>query len=59
MVAHFKKCGAHEWINGGRRRQGRSRTQPAGAVKIGQSIKIKVTGSASGSRRFFMLYETP
>ena len=32
-------------------------TAPAGAVKIGQSVEIKVTGSASGSRRFFMLYE--
>jgi len=32
-------------------------TAPAGAVKVGQSVEIKVTGSASKSRRFFMLYE--
>ena len=34
-------------------------TLPADTVKIGQSVEIKVTGSASRSRRFFMLYETP
>ena len=32
-------------------------TLPAGTVKIGESIEIAVKGSASSSRRFFMLYE--
>jgi len=32
-------------------------TLPAGIVKIGESVEIGVKGSASGSRRFFMLYE--
>ncbi len=32
-------------------------TLPAGTVKIGESVEIGVKGSASGSRRFFMLYE--
>ena len=34
-------------------------TLPAGTVKVGESIEIGVKGSASSSRRFFMLYETP
>ncbi|GAI93117.1 unnamed protein product, partial [marine sediment metagenome] len=33
-------------------------TVPAGMVKIGESVEIGVKGSASGSKRFFMLYET-
>ena len=34
-------------------------TLPAGTVKVGESIEIGVKGSASNSKRFFMLYETP
>ena len=34
-------------------------TLPAGTVKVGDSVEIGVKGSASGSKRFFMLYETP
>ena len=34
-------------------------TLPAGTAKIGESVEIGVKGSASSSRRFFMLYETP
>jgi len=34
-------------------------TLPAGTVKVGESVEISVKGSASGSSRFFMLYETP
>jgi len=34
-------------------------TLPAGVVKIGESAEIGVKGSASGSQRFFMLYEIP
>ena len=32
-------------------------TSPAGVVKTGESVQIGVKGSASGSKRFFMLYE--
>jgi len=34
-------------------------TAPAGVVKTGESVEISVKGSASGSKRFFMLYKTP
>jgi beta-galactosidase len=34
-------------------------TLPTGTVKVGESIEIGVKGSASNSKRFFMLYETP
>lgn len=34
-------------------------TLPADTVKVGESIEIGVKGSASNSKRFFMLYETP
>ena len=34
-------------------------TLPAGTVKVGESVELGVKGSASGSSRFFMLYETP
>ena len=33
-------------------------TMPAEAKDVGRSVEIKVTGSASKSRRFFALYET-
>jgi len=33
-------------------------TLPAGTVQVGESVEIGVKGSASGSKRFFMLYET-
>ena len=32
-------------------------TLPAGTVKVGESVEIGVKGSASSSKRFFMLYE--
>ena len=34
-------------------------TVPAGVMKTGESVEISVKGSASGSKRFFMLYRTP
>lgn len=34
-------------------------TLPADTVKVGESVELGVKGSASNSKRFFMLYETP